>query len=81
MRAVVEIYLNSLQECIIMSKAGKRLIESAQQALDFAEGKAEADSYRVHFPETTAKSDRQESKRENEESAKKTPKRGSPVPK
>ena len=64
-----------------MSKAGKRLIESARQALDFAEGKAEADSYRVHFPETAAKARMQESKRENEESAKKTPKRGSPVPK
>ncbi len=81
MHTVVETYLNSLQEYIIMSKAGKRLIESARQALDFAEGKAEADSYRVHFPETTAKARMQESKRENETTAEKTPKRGSPVPK
>ena len=34
-----------------MSKAGKRLIESAQQALDFAEGKAEVSDYRVHIPD------------------------------
>jgi putative transcriptional regulator len=34
-----------------MSKAGKRLIESAEQALAFAEGKADAKAYRVHIPE------------------------------
>jgi putative transcriptional regulator len=34
-----------------MSKAGKRLIESAQQALDFVEGAADAQEYRVHIPE------------------------------
>ena len=34
-----------------MSDAGKRLIESAQQALDFIEGKADAAQYRVHIPE------------------------------
>jgi putative transcriptional regulator len=34
-----------------MSKAGKRLIESAQQALDFVEGKAEASDYRIHIPD------------------------------
>ena len=34
-----------------MSKAGKRLIESAQQALDFAEGKADVTEYRVHIPD------------------------------
>ena len=31
-----------------MSDAGKRLIESAQQALDFAQGKASAEAYHVH---------------------------------
>jgi putative transcriptional regulator len=34
-----------------MSAAGKRLIESAQQALNFAEGKADQSEYRVHIPE------------------------------
>jgi putative transcriptional regulator len=34
----------------MMSDAGKRLIESAQQALDFAKGNAAADNYRVHIP-------------------------------
>lgn len=34
-----------------MSDAGKRLIESAQQALDFIEGKANENEYRVHIPE------------------------------
>jgi putative transcriptional regulator len=33
-----------------MSKAGKRLIESAQQALKFAEGKADTSAYRIHIP-------------------------------
>lgn len=33
-----------------MSKAGQRLIESAQQALDFARGTANIDEYRVHIP-------------------------------
>jgi putative transcriptional regulator len=33
-----------------MSKAGKRLIESAEQALDFAEGKADVSEYRIHIP-------------------------------
>jgi putative transcriptional regulator len=33
-----------------MSKAGKRLLESAEQALAFAEGRAEAADYRVHIP-------------------------------
>ena len=33
-----------------MSDAGKRLIESAQQALDFAEGKADTTQYRIHIP-------------------------------
>jgi putative transcriptional regulator len=39
-----------LQEQEPMSKAGKRLIESAQQALDFAEGTTDASVYRVHIP-------------------------------
>src|SRR5688572_1347293 len=34
----------------MMSKVGKRLIESAQQALAFAEGRADAAAYRVHIP-------------------------------
>ncbi len=34
-----------------MSKAGKRLIESAQQALDFAKGKADTKTYQIHIPE------------------------------
>ena len=34
-----------------MSKAGKRLIESAQQALDFVEGKAEPSGYRIQIPD------------------------------
>ena len=34
-----------------MSNSGKRLIESAQQALDFVEGRAEANDYRIHIPE------------------------------
>lgn len=33
-----------------MSEAGKRLIESAQQALDFATGTARPETYRVHIP-------------------------------
>lgn len=33
-----------------MSNAGKRLIESAQQALDFAQGAADTDAYRIHIP-------------------------------
>lgn len=34
-----------------MSEAGKRLIESAEQALAFVEGRAEPEAYRVHIPE------------------------------
>jgi putative transcriptional regulator len=34
-----------------MSEAGKRLIESAQQALDFVEGNVDAKDYRIHIPE------------------------------
>ena len=34
-----------------MSDAGKHLIESAQQALDFAKGNATAEDYRVHIPD------------------------------
>lgn len=34
-----------------MSEAGKRLIESAEQALTFAEGRAEPEDYRIHIPE------------------------------
>lgn len=34
-----------------MSEAGKRLIESAQQALDFAKGTANPEQYRVHIPQ------------------------------
>jgi putative transcriptional regulator len=34
-----------------MSKAGKRLIESAQQALEFVEGTADASRYRIHLPD------------------------------
>jgi putative transcriptional regulator len=34
-----------------MSEAGKRLIKSAQEALDFAKGTANLDEYRVHIPE------------------------------
>ncbi len=34
-----------------MSEVGKRLIESAEQALAFAEGRAEDEGYRVHIPE------------------------------
>lgn len=34
-----------------MSEAGKRLIESAQQALDFVEGAADVSEYRVFIPE------------------------------
>jgi putative transcriptional regulator len=34
-----------------MSKAGKRLIESAEQALAFAEGNADEQAYRIHIPE------------------------------
>ncbi len=34
-----------------MSEAGKRLIESAEQALAFAEGRADPKTYRVHIPE------------------------------
>lgn len=33
-----------------MSEAGKRLIESAEQALAFAEGRATQEDYRVHIP-------------------------------
>ncbi len=35
----------------LMSKAGERLIESAQQAVDFVEGTADATEYRIHIPE------------------------------
>jgi len=34
-----------------LSKAGKRLIESAQQALDFVEGRADASAYHVYIPD------------------------------
>ena len=34
-----------------MSKAGKRLLRGAYQALAYAEGRAEPDTYRVHFPD------------------------------
>jgi putative transcriptional regulator len=34
-----------------MSKAGKLLIESAKQALAFAEGTGDASEYRVHIPD------------------------------
>lgn len=34
-----------------MSKAGSRLIESALQALDIAEGRADPSTYRAHVPE------------------------------
>lgn len=34
-----------------MSEAGKRLIESAEQALAFAEGRKGPQGYRVHIPE------------------------------
>lgn len=34
-----------------MTEAGKRLIESAQQVLDFAEGTADSTEYRIHIPE------------------------------
>lgn len=34
-----------------MSDAGKRLIESAQQALDFAKGTTSAEEYHVRVPE------------------------------
>ena len=37
-----------------MSDAGKRLIESAEQALAFAEGRAQPKAYRVHIPEEIA---------------------------
>jgi putative transcriptional regulator len=33
-----------------MTDTGKRLIESAKQALDFARGTANAEEYRVHIP-------------------------------
>jgi putative transcriptional regulator len=34
-----------------VSKAGKRLIESAKQALSFAEGATDTSEYRVHIPD------------------------------
>lgn len=34
-----------------MSNAGHRLIHSAEQALAFAEGKADLKDYRIHIPE------------------------------
>lgn len=34
-----------------MSDAGKRLVESAKQALEFAKGAADTSAYRVHIPE------------------------------
>jgi putative transcriptional regulator len=34
-----------------MSKAGERLIQSALEALDIAEGKAEPAAFRIHVPE------------------------------
>lgn len=36
-----------------MSKAGKRLLRGAYQALAFAEGRAQPGTYRVHRPDTT----------------------------
>lgn len=33
-----------------MSKFGKRLIESAEQAVAFAKGEADLKDYRVHIP-------------------------------
>lgn len=36
-----------------MSKAGKRLLRGAYQALAYAEGKAEPETYRVHYPDVT----------------------------
>ncbi len=36
-----------------MSKAGKRLLRGAYQALAFAEGRAQPGTYRVHHPDTT----------------------------
>ncbi|MCY4064107.1 MAG: hypothetical protein OXG53_17180 [Chloroflexi bacterium] len=36
-----------------MSKAGKRLLRGAYQALAFAEGKAQPGTYRIHHPDTT----------------------------
>ncbi len=34
-----------------MSKAGKRLLRGAYQALKYAEGRAEPDTYRIHRPD------------------------------
>lgn len=34
-----------------MSDAGKRLIESAKQALDFVQGNADSGEYHVHIPD------------------------------
>ncbi len=34
-----------------MSEAGKRLIESVQQAIEFAQGTANPEEYRIHIPE------------------------------
>jgi len=34
-----------------MSKAGKRLLRGAYQALAYAEGRAEPGTYRVHYPD------------------------------
>lgn len=34
-----------------MSKAGKRLLRGAYQALKYAEGRAEPDTYRIHQPD------------------------------
>ncbi len=64
-----------------MSEAGKRLIKSALQALDFAEGRAETGSYRVHFPETAGETRRQDLKQEHERVAKRPLKRGGAVTK
>ena len=35
-----------------MSKVGKRLLRGAKQALEFAEGRAEPGTYRVHQPDS-----------------------------
>ena len=35
-----------------MSSAGERLLRGAMQALDYAEGRAEASTYRVHDPKS-----------------------------
>ena len=37
-----------------MSKAGKRLLRGAYQALAYAEGRAKPGTYRVHHPDTAS---------------------------